>query len=296
MKLLLYLSVLLLFISSCTQNNNQATGFVEVNGANLWYEVIGNGEPIVFIHGNFGDHRHWDFQVEALSDNFKVIRYDVRGYGKSSFPDSIQTYRDCDDLKAILDYLAIKEAHVCGVSMGSGIAIDFVLEYPEYCKSVIPIGPWASGYGGGKYRTEASDSMFYIMRKTTGVLSTEGPKAATDYWWTGDHEIKNTVIEERTLDSLLRMGYEYSWWGFLNRTGQIAISPAGVERLSEIAVPTLIITAEYDIQACKEIAELMHKEIRNSEVVSIEEAGHLMNMDNPEEFNKVISEFISNKE
>lgn len=299
MKKLFLSSLFLLLLISCTNRDNKIdieNGYTEVNGTRLYYEVAGKGVPIVFVHGNFGDRRHWNFQFEPLSKNFKVVRYDVRGYGNSEIQDSATSYRDCDDLKALMDFLKIERAHICGVSMGSGIAVDFALEYPERCISLIPIGPWASGYGSGQYRTAASDSMFYIFGKTIELVSSNGPKEATDYWWTGNHEIKNTVVKQRTLDSLLTMGYEYSWFNFLNPSVRTSIEPPGVERLSEIHIPTLIVTSENDIQACKEVVNLMHNQINNSHVIIINDAGHLMNMDNPEEFNRVISDYLNSLE
>ena len=92
----------------CGNGNHQSTvksGYAEVNGTSLYYEVAGKGDPIVFIHGNFGDHRHWDFQFGPLSNNYKVVRYDLRGFGKSALPKSDESYNDWDDLKALLEFL-----------------------------------------------------------------------------------------------------------------------------------------------------------------------------------------------
>jgi pimeloyl-ACP methyl ester carboxylesterase len=290
-----FLSFAMLFISCSTANKykDPVKSFAEVNGTKLYYEVHGSGEPIIFVHGNFGDVRHWDFQVEPFSQNYKVVRYDVRGYGKSAVPDSAIAYRDYDDLRALMDYLGIEKAHICGWSMGSGIAVDFALAYPDRVISLIPIGPWPNGYGGGKYTSVATDSMFTIFGKVFSLISSEGPKSATDYWWAGDHEIKSTVVKPRTLDSLLRIGYEYSWWGFLNPNKRDWYSPQAVEVLHTIKTPTMIVTAQHDIQACKESAALMHRQIQNSQLVSIDNAGHCMNMDNPEAFNRIIVDFIS---
>ena len=160
--------------------------------------------------------------------------------------------------------------------------------------SLIPIGPWPNGWGGGNYRTVATDSMFTIFGTVFSLISSEGPKAATDYWWAGDHEIKTTVVKGSTLDSLQKIGYEYSWWGFLNPSKQEWVQPSAVEMLSTIVTPTLIVTADHDIQACKEAADFMHSKVPNSKLVSINNAGHCMNMDNPQEFNRVVLDFINN--
>jgi alpha-beta hydrolase superfamily lysophospholipase len=87
-------------------------GFAQVNGTKLYYGIAGTGEPLVLLHGNFGDRRHWDFQFYSLSKNYKVIRYDVRGYGKSALPKSDEQYNDYNDLKALLDFLEIEKAHI----------------------------------------------------------------------------------------------------------------------------------------------------------------------------------------
>lgn len=291
----IFISALLVFVVvSCNNQPDFENGFAEVNETSIYYEVAGKGEPIVFVHGNFGDRRHWDFQFEPLSKNFKVLRYDVRGYGKSALPKPDEVYYDTEDLKALLDYLGIEKAHICGVSMGSGIIIDFALEHPEMCLSVIPTGPWAVGFGTGEYKSPAADSLFTVMVKTAAIAKEKGSKEATDYFWTGNNVMSPTANKSKsTLDSLLRMGYDYSYWGFLNQNKRSNTTPPAIGRLKEIKIPTLIITSEYDADACKENAEIMDNDIPNSTKISINGAGHLMNMDKPEEFNKAISDFIT---
>ncbi len=132
---------------------NTDSGYAEVNGTKLYYETAGTGEPIVLIHGSFGDRRHWDFQFKEFGKKYKVIRYDVRGYGKSTLPNPDKAYTDSEDLNAILGFLEIKKAHVCGLSMGSVIAVDFALSYPDKCSSLLLIGPRVAGDGSAAYRT-----------------------------------------------------------------------------------------------------------------------------------------------
>ena len=294
MKSLLLSALILVILFSCNKKPECISGFAEVNGTSLYYEVAGSGEPIVFVHGNFGDNRHWDQQFEPLSKSFKILRYDVRGYGRSALPKSDEAYFDTKDLKSLLEYLNIKKAHLCGVSMGSGIIVDFALEYPEMCLSIIPTGPWAIGFGEGDYKSAAADSLFAVMGKTGIIAKEKGSKEATEYFWKGNNVMAPTANKSiSTLDSLLQLGQEYSYWGFLNQNKRSFISPPAIGRLSQIEIPTLIVTAEYDVEACVEIANLMQKDIKGSIKVSINGAGHLMNMDKPEEFNKLISDFIN---
>ena len=268
------------------------SGYANVNGTSLYYEIAGKGEPIVFIHGNFGDHRHWDLQFSELSKKYKVLRYDYRGYGRSALPKADEPYKDSDDLKTLMEFKEIKKAHLCGLSQGSDIAIDFVLAYPDMVISLIPIGPQVMGMGEEEYSMPSFDTVKIVALKAFDLLRNKGAKAATDYLWTGDHVFGRSVVSAITRQALLQMGYEYSWWRYLNKNKREYAFPMAIRKLNEIKVPALIVTAEYDLPLCKDLGDLMAKKIPNAKLVSIKNAGHTMNMDQPREFNKTISEFI----
>jgi 3-oxoadipate enol-lactonase len=113
-------------------------GKVEVNGVNLWYEVLGEGEPIVQIHGAGFGHYNFAPATPELAQHFKVVDYDMRGYGQSDRP--VQDYDMevwADDLAGLMDALGIETAHVHGTSMGGMIAIVFAGKYPERTTSVV---------------------------------------------------------------------------------------------------------------------------------------------------------------
>jgi pimeloyl-ACP methyl ester carboxylesterase len=302
MKILLLILSLSLMLISCNNKEKKSeilidgsSGDAEVNGTKLYYETYeteGSGDAIVLVHGNEGDRRHWDFQIGPLAMNYKVIRYDVRGYGKSALPNPEEAYSDYEDLKALLEYLNINEAHICGLSMGSGIAVSFAIAYPENCKSLISVGPWASGYGSGDFKSPAADSLFKAMGITASIARDKGSKEATDYFLTGNEVFKNTLRSPKTIDHLRMIGYDYSFWGFINESKRLPLQPPAISQLDKIKIPTLIVTAEYDLEACKEIAEIMKREIEGSKLVSIVDAGHCMNIDKPEEFNEQVTSFI----
>jgi 3-oxoadipate enol-lactonase len=268
------------------------SGYAEVNGTKLYYEMAGAGEPLVLIHGNFGDRRHWDFQFDELSKKYKVLRYDVRGYGKSALPKADEAYKDCDDLKAMMEFLEIKKTHLCGVSQGADIGVDFALVYPTMCISLIPIGPWVMGYGEDEFKTPASDSLGAAMLKVLDILKNKGTNERTDYLWAGNNVFGKGVVSPAARNALLKTGYEYSWWRYLNIHKRQYAFPQAIRKLNEIKIPTLVVTAEYDFPVCKEIANIIAKEIAGAKLISIKDAGHLMNMDNPQEFNAAITSFI----
>ena len=274
------------------QSKKIDSGYANVNNTKLYYEIAGKGEPLVLIHGSFGDRRFWDPQFIALSKKYKVLRYDIRGYGKSALPNPDEPYSDADDLNALLDFLHLNKAHICGLSLGSFIAIDFALAYPNKCISLIPIGPRVAGDGTDEYKTPNADSVRVVIAKTTDLVKNKGAKEATDYLWTGNHPMGRCIVTPTTRDAMLKMGYEYSWWRYIYPSKREYIFPMAIKKLNEIKVPTLVVTAEHDLGLCKEVAAILAKGIPNVKLVSIKNAGHIMNMDNPKQFNKAISEFI----
>ena len=122
-----------------------AEGFVEVDGGRLFYEEAGAGRPVVFVHPGLWDRRTWDDQFPAFAERFRAIRYDVRGYGRSSRPEPGASYSHGRDLLALLDATEVTQSAFVGCSMGGGISIEFALEHPERVWALVPV---ASGLGG----------------------------------------------------------------------------------------------------------------------------------------------------
>ena len=268
------------------------TGYALVNGTKLYYEINGAGETLILIHGNFGDRRYWDLQFHELSKKYKVLRYDYRGYGRSALPKADEAYKDCDDLKALMEFFGIKKAHLCGLSQGGDIAIDFALAYPDMAISLIPIGPQVMGMGEEEYNTSSFDTLRTAALQAFDILKRKGAKEATDFLWTGDNVFAKSIISPVTRKALLEMGYDYSWWRYLNLNKRGYAYPMAIKKLNEIKIPTLIVTAEFDLQVCKELADLMARRIPGAKLVSIKRAGHIMNMDQPKEFNELIIKFL----
>jgi pimeloyl-ACP methyl ester carboxylesterase len=268
------------------------SGYAEVNGTRLYYETAGTGTPIVLIHGSFGDRRHWDFQFREFAKKYKVIRYDVRGYGKSALPNADIAYTDSEDLSLLMDFLKVNKAHICGLSMGSIIAIDFVLSHANRCISLIVIGPRVAGDGAPEYRTLNPDSINTSISEIVEIVKKRGAKEGTDSLWTGNNPLSKAVRSHRTLEALLKMGYEYSWWRYLYANKRSQAFPMAIKKLNEIKTPTLVVTAEYDLALCKNVAKIIVDEVPGAKLVSILGAGHIMNMDKPEKLNEIIFRYI----
>ncbi|MDO8632514.1 MAG: alpha/beta fold hydrolase, partial [Phycisphaerales bacterium] len=119
-------------------------GYLNAPSGKLYYEAAGDGPPVVLIHGGQMDLRIWDEQVALLSPNHRVIRYDVRGYGRSPAPQKV--YANHEDLAAVLDQLGLHRATLVGLSLGGGIAIDFAISYPDRVEKLVAVAPGLSGF------------------------------------------------------------------------------------------------------------------------------------------------------
>lgn len=114
---------------------------LDVDGSSLYYIVKGKGVPIVFIHPPVLTCVNFEYQIEGLSQNFKVIAFDIRGHGRSQYSKQPITYPlIAEDIRCLLDHLEIKKAFVCGYSTGSSIALEFLLAFAERALGGILIG------------------------------------------------------------------------------------------------------------------------------------------------------------
>lgn len=261
--------------------------YVQVPNGNLYYELTGDGvDAVVLIHGNAGDRRHWDAQVPALADHLRVIRYDVRGFGKSSIPAGSSPYADHQDLQLLLDHLGIASAHIVGWSMGSGIAVDFAVTYPSRLKSLVSVGPWVFGY-----LSPSVQSFFTDLESVAEAIQQGGAKVAVDAWMAAPF-FSATIRDASAGGRFRRTAADYSWWAMTNPSQRGSVEPGAMTQLSTIDVPALILTAEYDIPACREIADLLDVAIPDSTKVVMPGTGHLMHMERPQEFNAHLVSFL----
>jgi pimeloyl-ACP methyl ester carboxylesterase len=132
-----------------------AGGFLETNGARIYYEVEGRGDPVLLVHAGVANLRMWDAEARALSDAYRVIRYDTRGFGQTE-TDAV-AFSNRADIVALLDHLSEASAHVVGLSRGGMIALDFALESPDRVRSLVVA---AGGIGGYESPDEVDPAIF----------------------------------------------------------------------------------------------------------------------------------------
>jgi len=260
------------------------SGYAEVKDAKLYYEIAGKGEPIVLVHGITLDTRMWDDQFKEFSQHYKVIRYDVRGFGKSSTPIEDEPYSNYKDLKALLDYLDIREAHIAGLSMGGSIAIGLTLEYPDYVSSLITVDTSLDGFNYSRDFLVWYISLFTIAKEKSVDVALEAFMNGPLF----EATMRNPIVADR-LRQIVR---SYSGWRLLYDDPQIDPVPSPHSRLHEIKCPTLAIVGEYDLPDFHEIANKIDRDVLDSRKCVLQGVGHMSNMEDPEVFNREVLAFL----
>lgn len=261
------------------------SGYADVNGTRLYHEVAGSGLPLVLIHGFTLDIRMWDDQFGTFARYYRVICYDVRGFGKSALPVPGESYSHTDDLRALLEHLGVAEACVLGLSMGGGIAIDFALACPEMTRALIPVDSGLEGYPLPPDVAASLESIAVAARES-------GVEAARRLWL--DHPVFEPAFERPDVASrLVRMVSDYSGWHWLNDDPVRVLDPPAAQQLGRIGVPTLVIVGERDLPGCHAIADTVGQKVPNARKVVLPGVGHMASMEDPDAFNEVVLSFLS---
>jgi 3-oxoadipate enol-lactonase len=279
-----FMFVLLAACASPSSTTNRESGFAPVNGTRLYYEVAGTGEAVVLIHGFTLDNRMWDDQFAAFATRYRVIRYDARGFGRSA--PITEPFSTADDLRGLLDYLNVKQAHVIGLSMGGRYAIDFTLKYPAMVKSLVPAD---SGLAGQPIPNVAKELGPAI------AAGKKGDVAEAKRIWLSHSMFDPAREQPQVAAQLKQIVDDYSGWHFAQGLGaqELAVQPPAAQRLGEIRAPTLVVIGERDLPDLQVIADKLAKEIPGARKVVIANAGHMANMEAPAQFNRVVLEFLA---
>jgi 2-hydroxy-6-oxonona-2,4-dienedioate hydrolase len=264
------------------------SGLAPINDALIYYEIAGEGQPFVMIHAGVADSRQWNNEFAHFAGRFRVVRYDLRGYGKSEPVDG--EFSHLQDLTALLDHLHVDgPLVVMGCSMGGGLAMDFALAQPSRAKALIMVD---SGPGGLELDVPAP-AKFEAAEKAydAGDLDLLA-ELETQIWFDGlgrsaaqvDQAMRKLAYEmDRNALSL-----EAKHLGKRLPDTQV---PA-VEHLPELGMPVLVIVGAHDTPYILAAADYMLENIPSARKVIIEDAAHLPNMDHPDEFQRIVVTFL----
>ncbi len=258
-------------------------GFAPVGDTWLFYEVKGAGEPVVLIHGGQLDSRMWDEQFDSYAREFRVLRYDIRGFGGS--PVTRAVYSNAEDLAALLDYLAIPKAHLIGLSLGGMVATDFALTHPGRVLSLVLSGPGVTGLNA---ETEEENARYLAeVRAARDLPPDEGVKP-----WLADPLLAPAMEHPELAPRLERLACENLHAWTTNWQLQRIPRPVPATRLRDIKAPTLLIVGDRDLPSSFTVIDTLAKAITGSRKVFIPGAGHMVNMEKPAEFDRAVLGFL----
>ena len=267
---------------------------IKVNGINYHVKTIGEGEPLLLLHGFTGSFQTWSPFINNWSDSFKLILVDIIGHGKTDHPESADRYTMENvvlDLKEILHTLNINKVHLLGYSMGGRVALSFSILYPEYVLSLI----LESSSPGLELEEERLARINNDTQLAERIVR-GGIQRFVDYW----EKIPLFSSQEQRLSDArkqaIRQGrLENSTLGLANslRGMGTGVQPSWWEQLNNFQKPVLLLAGEDDQKFCM-IGQKMHELLPNSKILIINDAGHAIHVEQPGIFGKIVKDYLIN--
>lgn len=299
MKTMAIAFIVLPFLTACMASTTITTKtseisreeikLLKINNAAIHYETAGDGQPIVFIHAGVADSRQWNNEFKNFSDRYKVIRYDLRGYGNS---DPVAgEFTHLGDLEALIDHLDITQPVILvGCSMGGGLALDYALENPEKVKALVLVDSAPSGL---KVDVPTPAKFAQVdAAEEAGDLDLVA-ELETQIWFDGTRDTADVNQKMRQL------AYDMNLNVLRQDTKQLGervpnMKSSAVNRLAEVQIPVLGIIGANDIPYMHAATDHMADFISNFRKVTIENAAHLPNLDQPDKFRVILASFFEN--
>ncbi|WP_042381954.1 alpha/beta fold hydrolase [Streptacidiphilus melanogenes] len=280
---------------------------VEIDGAQIAYDDDGfDGPAVVLIHGGTTDRRMWGRQVPVLRDRFRVISYDWLGYGDSG--DVVADHARHEQLLALLDRLGVDDAVLVGSSDGGKLSLDTALTAPERVAGLVLVGSGLSGhtwpesftrlyrqrvhhrvgierlrayYGGDAGPVDPADLALYVDSVVELLLA--GPARTRQ-------DIEPDIWAHAV--GMYRRTAERAWAGAARAGSPQDLEPGAAKRLGEVAVPTFVVYGAEDVPEIVAVSEQLAAEIPGALRVEMPATGHVPPLERPEEFNRLLLEFL----
>ena len=268
-------------------------GFAEVNGAKLYYEVMGAGHWLVLLHEGITDSHIYDDQFNTFAQHFRVVRFDIRGFGQSDLPPDDEPVALHEDLYGLLAFLGIKKTYVLGMSMGGAIALDFTLTHPDMVDALILVSSGVSGYDMASFEAEYKDIGEEIEDAAKRGDYERASELEMRIWVDGPERTPkqvDPVVRQKVYEMNLN---NYRKMGASEFPSPQNLEPPAIGRLGEVSVPTCLIIGDKDVREMLSIIEKLELGIPGARKVVMHGVAHALNMERPEEFNRIVLDFLA---
>ena len=292
--LFIALIVSALFVS-CTKKTE--SGYIPSSGgASLYYEMKGSGpETLIFLHGHSLDTRMWNAQFDVFAKDYRVVRFDFRGYGKSSQQREDFQFTHLDDVITLMDSLRIEKAHIVGLSMGSFVAGDMLALAPQRMLSCVMA---SGGIHPSKGPSEPMTPEESAKRDAEiAALQEKGVEVMKQEWL--DMLVAGGGSRRESIRSDLKaMIDDWSAWQPLHKEVRLIYGRDAWKALAEMApvnVPTLMIRGSKDVKDPAHFRPREMQYLSHGYARVLDDCGHMLNMEQPEAFNALVLEFLENR-
>lgn len=262
-------------------------GFADVPGARLAYDRAGEGASVVLLHGALLDRRMWDDQLSHLARHFDTVRYDLRSAGRSVTQPSAEPFAHHEDLRQLLQALAIPRASLVGLS-NHAIALDFALAYPDLVQKLVLVSPGLRGYAfEDPWIGQRFGAMFHALGQRELDAAVE---IFLTMWLDGPYRTPDQVALSVREHARAMVAHAFA----VSRLAPnaIGLEPPAIERLADVAAPTLVVLGEHDAPDIHRIGRLIHERVAGSQLVVVPGAGHTLVMEQPDRFNHLLEDFL----
>ncbi len=264
---------------------------LNANGIEIYFEdsaLVGvSGPPVVLIHGHSADLRLWDEQVPALTAaGYRVIRYDVRGHGRSTAPPTGYTWENyAADLRDLMEGLGVDASHVVGLSMGGGIALQFALDFPARVLSLTLVDSALPGFA-------YSDEFSVQIEELVAAVRADGPRAAFERLWLTHPLFDGLRRFPDRFQRVREMVLAFPAADYREDAVPPAYSPTVIERLHEIGALTLVLVGEMDIPDFHLVADVLAENLSHARKAVLPDCGHVAPLEQPQAFNEALIAFL----
>ncbi|MEQ8675841.1 MAG: alpha/beta hydrolase [Aggregatilineales bacterium] len=267
---------------------DQKSDFAPINGAEIYYTLTGetHSETMVMLHAGICDHRMWQHQIAHFSERFRVLAFDMRGFGQTKMVQGEFSFME--DLRALLDYLDIQDAWLMGCSQGGKIAINFALTYPDRVKGLLLVAPAISGYRyeGDPHPLEASFDEADEAGDIAQICELE-----MQVWVDGTgrkQEDVDPIVRQLIYDmNFIPLHVPDELW-----EQEIETQPHAIDRLETIDKPTLLVVGDLDVPASLERVDILAERVKNAKKVVMQGTAHIPNLEYPDVFNQIVDDFL----
>jgi pimeloyl-ACP methyl ester carboxylesterase len=267
--------------------------YANSNGTRLYVESTGSGIPIVFVHEFAGDYRNWENQVRFLSRRYRCITFNARGYPPSDVPEDVDQYSQAhavEDIANVMRHFGVPKAHVVGLSMGGYATLNFGLAHPEMALSLVVAG---AGHGSDP---DKRDQFLKESAELAERLIKLGMQEGIVHYANSTIRRRYKEKDPRGFDEFNRQFAEHSALGSSLTTRGYQLRRPTIyslkDRLSQMPVPTLVVAGDDD-EPCLEPAIFMKRVIPDARLWIVPRTTHPVNLEEPEAFNRVVLDFLS---